>query len=249
MKADADSALSFDWPRRERFPYILFGCVFLSLAAHVGSFFIFQIVYPQRVTIPPPAPQVALLTPSSPENIALLRWIDAEDPALVAGARSVVPEGLLDLTYKPSYQTVRTQPRGSTEEPIVVRFPAARDSLGVIESALPRPAPTPAAIASASTSVRFAGGLAQRPLQKPASFPLKSRVPVPVEPLRALIGVTAQGAVDFAFLQSSSGNQPLDGEVLAQLRHLRFITAESPITWGFAIVSLGPEVIAAPAQP
>ena len=68
----ADPGLIFDWSLRERFPLILFGCVFLSAVAHVATFFLFQVIYPQRVTISPPPPQVELLTASSPENEALL---------------------------------------------------------------------------------------------------------------------------------------------------------------------------------
>src|SRR5882757_7824418 len=110
--APSETGLIFEWPERERFPFILFGCVFLSLVAHVATFFVFQVVYPQRVTIPPPPPQVSLLTASSPENQALLRWIAAEDPALVASARSVVPPGLLEVPYRPSYTTGHAVPLG-----------------------------------------------------------------------------------------------------------------------------------------
>ena len=47
------------WERRPDF-LILLGFVMLSLFAHVATFFVFQVVYPQHVTIPPPAPQVCM---------------------------------------------------------------------------------------------------------------------------------------------------------------------------------------------
>jgi hypothetical protein len=63
MTEQTAGGLTFEWPTRERFPWALFGFVFLSLVAHVATFFIFQVTYPQRVTIPPPGPQVAVLAP------------------------------------------------------------------------------------------------------------------------------------------------------------------------------------------
>src|SRR5580704_14943328 len=103
MKAPVGAPdLTFSTPNDAGFPFILFLCVLGSLLAHAATFFLFQVVYPQRVTIPQPAPQVSLLTPSSAENMALLRWIEAEDPALVANDNPVVPPGLAEVRYRPS---------------------------------------------------------------------------------------------------------------------------------------------------
>ncbi|MEI9896045.1 MAG: hypothetical protein WDN28_19790 [Chthoniobacter sp.] len=101
-------------PDDSGFPYVLFFCVLGSLLAHAGTFFLFQVVYPQRVTIPQPAPHVSLLTPSSPENIALLRWIEAEDPALVANDNPLAPPGLAEVRYRPSFASPRTAPLGGS---------------------------------------------------------------------------------------------------------------------------------------
>src|SRR5947209_19467100 len=104
MKSSAPQAnLTFATPDDAGFPYLLFFCVFGSLLAHAGTFFLFHVVYPQRVTIPQPAPHVSLLNPSSPENIALLRWIEAEDPALVATDNPSIPPGLVDVRYRRSF--------------------------------------------------------------------------------------------------------------------------------------------------
>src|SRR5207245_7061152 len=54
----------------------------ISLVAHALCFYIFQIVYPPTVTLLPPPARVALITPASEEGRTLLRWIEAEDPAL-----------------------------------------------------------------------------------------------------------------------------------------------------------------------
>ena len=239
--APADSGLTFDWPERDRFPLILFACVFVSLVVHTATFFVFQVVYPQRVTIPPPPPLVSLLTPSTPENAALLQWIDAEDPALVASARSVVPPDLLKVAYRPSFSIVRTAPLGSVETPVPFQFPPARTALSIIASAAPRPAPEASAPLPMRTTIRLSPILADRPLKPPPSFEWKHRVDQPLQPLRALIGVTDRGAARFAFVQRSSGDERIDAEAISQLEHLTFGPSDTPITWGLATVDFGAE--------
>src|SRR5688500_10525273 len=115
--------LTFPWADRERFSLLLFLCVFFSILAHAATFFLFQVVYPQRVTIPPPESKITLLTAATPEGEALLRWIDAEDPALVASATGQAPAWLLEVPYVPSYAAVRTLPRITSGAPETVQFP------------------------------------------------------------------------------------------------------------------------------
>ena len=246
--APADTGLTFDWPERERFPLILFSCVFVSLIIHTATFFVFQVVYPQRVTIPPPPPLVSLLTASSPENEALLRWIAAEDPALVASARSVVPPGLLDVPYRPSFSEPRTAPLGSVEAPVAVQFPPARSPLAIIASAAPRPALEGGTTVPMRTTLGLSSPLAERSV-KPPTFQWKQRATQPLQPLHALIGVTDRGAVQFAFVQRSSGDEGVDGEAVRQLETLVFAPADAPITWALATVDFGAEAYAtAPAE-
>ena len=134
MKAPASAEnLTFDWPRREGFPFILFGCVVASFFAHAATFFLFQVADPLGTSIAPSAPQVSVLTPSSPEAVALLHWIDAQDPALVAAAYSVTPPGISDIAYRPSYEK-KPVPLGPVEQPVAIAFPPALDPLAIIAS-------------------------------------------------------------------------------------------------------------------
>ncbi len=246
--APADTGLIFDWPERERFPYILFGCVFASLIVHAATFYVFQVEYPQRVTIPPPPPLVSLLTPSSPENEALLRWIAAEDPALVASARSVVPPDLLVVPYRPSFDTVRTGPLGSVETPVPLVFPPPRSPLSIIGITAPRPVPETRATLPMRTTIAFSSALADRPI-KPPTFHWTQLASQPLQPLRAMIGVTDRGEVRFAFIQRSSGAVGVDAEALRQLTQLRFSPGGDAITWAVATVDFGAEIYAtAPAE-
>jgi hypothetical protein len=246
--APADPGLTFDWPERERFPLILFCCVFVSLLLHTATFFVFQVVYPQHVTIPPPPPLVSLLTPSDPENAALLRWIAAEDPALVASARSVVPPDLLSVPYRPSFSIPRTAPRGSVETPSPVQYPPARSALTIIASGAERPRPEGPSTLPMRTTLSVSSPLAERAV-KPPSFHWKQRATQPLQPLKALIGVTDRGEVRFTFLQNSSGDDGIDGEAIRQLEHLSFGGGDTPIIWAIATVDFGAEAyVAAPPE-
>lgn len=229
-------------PEDSGFPYVLFFCVFGSLLAHAGTFFLFQVVYPQRVTIPQPAPHVSLLTPSSPENIALLRWIEAEDPALIANDNPVAPPGLAEVRYHPSFATPRTEPLGApVEKKPVVRFPRAVDRLAPAQPN-PAAAPTLAPVQAAPTSISYSDGLASRPLAKAPSLSTTYHAAQPAEPTTLLIGVDNQGAVRFSVLQHPSGDQDLDELAATHLRAVTFAAAESPMTWGFATFYWGSDV-------
>jgi len=240
MKAPASPVdLTFSTPNDSGFPFILFVCVLGSLLAHAATFFLFQVVYPERVTIPQPAPQVSLLTPSSPENIALLRWIEAEDPALIANDHPVAPPGLADVRYRPSFATPRTAPLGAPAEPSHgVRFPRAKDKLSPVDSPAPIPEqPTPGV--AEKTSIGFSGALTGRAKPQNPSIVFAYQARAPVEPTTVLLGVNAQGEVRFSLLQNSSGDPGLDELALAYLRGIAFTPATAPMAWGFATISWG----------
>lgn len=241
--------LTFDWPRREGFPFVLLGCVVASLLAHATTFFLFQVADPLGTSIPRSAPQVSVLTPSSPEAIALLHWIDAQDPALVAAANSVTPPGLFAIAYRPSYATRRTAPLGPVDQPVTVAFPSARDPLAIIASADARPAPQPAPHEPQPTTVTFTTSLASRAPTAPRPLALQTRATTPVEPTRHLIGVTDRGEVRFLFLQNSSGNAALDDQAAAHLQTLVFPPGEAAITWATAIVTWGDDAYAQMLNP
>ena len=233
------SQLTFAWPEREPFPWMLFGFVLLSFVAHAGSFFIFQVVDPQRATLPLRAPQVHLLAGSTPEERAVLEWIDAEDPSLVAGAGSVTPPGVLDVAYRPSYATPRTAPRSVSEPQAPVQFPAVKTPLAIIRSADARPADTARIPQPSATRASFSDAIASRPLVRAPELTPTKKAAEPLEPSRYLIGVTDRGEVRFVFVQSSSGDPALDTEGAARLASAAFASDESPIVWAHATIAWG----------
>src|ERR1700751_4692882 len=83
----AAEPLIFNWdsPRGEKLAITIF--LALSFVGHALCFYIFQIVYPPTVALLPPPARVSLITPDSEEGRTLLRWIDAEDPAVAFTTR------------------------------------------------------------------------------------------------------------------------------------------------------------------
>ena len=245
MSAGPDAAdLLFDWQRPARFRWKFFGLLLLSAVVHIGTFFLFQIVYPPRVTIPPPAPEVSLLLPTSPENRALLRRIEAEDPALVASTPGVIPPELVQQKYLPSYNTVRTQPRTVAAEALVIRYPSPKDPLTLIRSVA-----QPAQLASVApppvpTHITFSAALAARAPSEIPAWNFTQRATSPLEPAAFLIGITDRGEVRYIFQQRSSGESTLDSQAAAQLSRFHLQHAEAPITWGIATITWGDDAYA-----
>src|SRR5207248_9842256 len=113
--------LLFSWvpPRRRRAAITAF--LALSLIAHALCFYIFQIVYPTTVSLLPPPARVSVITSDSEEGRTLLRWVDAEDPALAFTTQRPVETRLRALPkveHIPSYLAV---------EPSLKQFPSPVD--------------------------------------------------------------------------------------------------------------------------
>lgn len=213
--------------------------VALSLMAHIGTFFIFRVVYPERVSIPPPPPQVMLLTPNTPENQAFLRWVESEESALVAASSTMSATSLLEVEYRASFETARTMPRMVANPSDNVQFPPAKAPLEIIRSVTPRPAASAAVIQPEPTTIVFGGGLSSRPVVGEAAFQPTLKSSDPLQPTEFLIAVTDGGEVRYAFLQKSSGVPALDVETAEHLAHLSFQLAPEKITWGTARVVWG----------
>src|SRR5205807_5212436 len=98
---------SWDSPRGEKLAITIF--LAISLVAHALCFYIFQIVYPPTVALLPPPARVTLITPASAEGRTLLRWIDAEDPALAFTTRrpqETTLRALPNAEHVPSYSAI-----------------------------------------------------------------------------------------------------------------------------------------------
>jgi len=252
MKVSAP--LTFQWTAREGGSWWLVLFVFLSFVLHSAAFFIFQGKNHVPARAPRTAPSVQLLTAlspdgtRSPENEALLEWIATQDPALFAKVASVEPKGLLDIRYKPSFETPRTHPLGVPPEPDTVEYPSPRDPLALIRSVMPRTEVKRPAVAPQPTRVTFSESLASR---SPADlhFAPQSKTNKPVEPTTLLAGISDKGEVRFVFLNAPGGSPELDAEAPAFLRTLRFAAVEKPLEWGTVTFFWGDDAFAAPDAP
>lgn len=240
----------FSWPLRQRSSWTLAGCIFLMLFLHSSAFFIFQAARLERSTVPRTAPPLQVLTPfapdgsRSPENEALLRWIDSEDPAIIARVPAIEPPNLLAIPYRPSFATLRTPPLGVPPEPDTIQFPPARDTLSVIMGSSLAGAPKPEpGIEPQATRIDFSTALRPR-VPKDTSFKPPAAAASPVVPTQFLLGVDAGGAVRFFFLQQPSGEQALDEAAASMLRGFKFMPTDGGgDTWGTAIFQWGDDAM------
>jgi hypothetical protein len=244
----AAESLLFSWdpPRRRR--TMLAAFLVLSLLAHALCFYVFQIVYPTPVALLPPPARVTFITPDSEEGRTLLRWIDAEDPA-VAFTTHPAPGARLGALPKtehlPSYSTV---------EPILKELPQLKPDLRIPSSRPPGAVrslarKTASARSMARTYVSFSEELDQlgTPTLPQSGF-ATSNEETP-ETLRFRVAVNQLGEIRYCLPINSSGDPALDEQARLQVIRTRFSqngqTAKKPdsvLVWGMATIQWGSDV-------
>ena len=244
----ATEPLLFSWdsPRRRQAAFLAFLAV--SLLAHAVCFYIFQIVYPPTVTLLPPPARVALITPASEEGRTLLRWIDAEDPA-VAFTTHRPPEARLralpNVEHVPSYHAM---------EPTLKELPAVEVDSRAPDSQPPAAVPfrhekSASAAGSIPTSVSFSKELnALGPATLPEPKFVSSNGETP-EAIRFRVAINKLGEIRYCFPMNSSGDPGLDQQARLYLTLCRFSRSElgggkpdASLTWGIAIIEWGNDI-------
>jgi hypothetical protein len=247
MNASATTPLLFNWepPRRRRLAFGMF--LLLSLLGHAFCFYLFQIVYPPTVALLPPPAHVTLISPTTEEGRTLLRWIDAEDPAL-AFATQRPPEvrirALPKTSHRPSYLT---------RAPVLREVPPPVVDLGVPSAQPPGPVPVAREAAPPSsgiaTTVVFSDQFAAlgAPTLPAPSFAASTSEPP--QPIRFRVAIGPRGDVRYCFAVNSSGDSALDEQARRYLMLCRF-TGKRPavdqgnqsLRWGVATVEFGNDV-------
>jgi len=237
---------SWDLPRRRQAAFLAFLAV--SLLAHAVCFYIFQIVYPPTVTLLPPPARVALITPASEEGRTLLRWIDAEDPA-VAFTTHRPPEArlraLTNVEHVPSYHAM---------EPTLKELPAVEVDSRAPDSQPPAAVPfrhekSASAAGSIPTSVSFSKELnALGPATLPEPKFVSSNGETP-EAIRFRVAINKLGEIRYCFPMNSSGDPDLDQQARLYLTRCRFPRSElgagkpdASLAWGIAIIEWGSDI-------
>lgn len=251
----ATEPLLFSWdsPRRRRAAIVAF--LALSLLAHAVCFYIFQVVYPPAVTLLPPPARVSLITPASEEGRTLLRWIDAEDPA-VAFTTHRPPEARL-----PALPKIEHVPSYHAMEPTLKELPPLKIDSRAPDSQPPDAVPlmrqkSAFAAVPISTSVSFSSELdAFGAATLPALKFIASNRETP-EVIRFRVAVSGLGEIRYCFPMNSSGDPGLDIQARRYLTRCRFsrrapgnAKSDAFLTWGIATIKWGSDIARPQTRP
>jgi len=251
----ASEPLLFAWdsPGRAKFAIILF--VVLSLIAHALCFYVFQIVYPPTVAILPAPARVTLITPGSEDGRRLLRWMDAEDPALAFTTyrpREATLPALPTAEHVPSYYAV---------EPTLQEIPPIKRDLsipschpvGAVKLGHPK---STRAMPGVKTSVSFSNefDVFGVPVVAETKF-TASNLETPAT-IRFRVAVNNFGEIRYCLPMDSSGDPALDEQGRLYVLRCRFSEAarstdkaDSFLTWGIATVQWGSDIARSQLQP
>ena len=244
----AAEPLLFSWDSPRRRSTMLAAFLVLSLMAHALCFYVFQIVYPTPVALLPPPGRVTFIAPDSEEGGTLLRWIDAEDPAVAFTTHPApgVRLGALPKTeHLPSYSAV---------EPILKELPPLKPDLRIPSSRSPGAVhsidrTTVSTRGTPKTYISFSKELDEfgTPTVPQAGF-ATSNGETP-ETLRFRVAVSDSGEIRYCFPINSSGDPALDEQARLQVVRSRFSQnkqtgnrPESALVWGMATIEWGSDV-------
>ena len=244
----APEPLLFSWDSPRRRKTTLAAFVVLSLLAHAMCFYLFQIVYPTPVALLPPPARVTYITPDSEEGRTLLRWIDAEDPAV---AFTTHPAPGARLAALPATEHV---PSYSSVQPILKELPPLKPDLGIPTSQPPGAVhsgsrKTASATGKARTYISFSKELDQlgTPIVPQSGFGTSAQETP--DTLRFRVAVNDLGEIRYCFPINSSGDPALDEQARLQVIRSRFqrnkqsgIQPNSSLVWGMATIQWGSDV-------
>ena len=240
--------LLFNWDAPRGHKAVLAIFLVLSLVAHVLCFYVFQIVYPTPVALLPPPARITFISPESQEGRTLLRWIDAEDPAIAF------------TTNLPPGTRLRTLPKAehvasySAVNPILKQIPAVQPDLRIPSSRPPgavraRSRKIVSTVIPARTYISFSRELDQLGVPNVPQLRFTASNDETPETLRLRVGVNNLGEIRYCFPINSSGDPALDEQARLQLLRTRLSPESatagklgSSLIWGIATVQWGSDV-------
>ncbi len=243
----------FNWSPVRRRKLSLFSFIAASVALHALCFYLFQIIYPPTVALLPPPARVNLITANSEEGRLLLRWIEAEDPALSSMTQrppDSVVSAVPDVNHVPSYTNWRPALREPPPMQPDLRIPSAQPPgpVPTRRQTQPQPAPT------TQSTIEFAEA---ESLGTPATPPLKFSASRRESPQSAefRVAISHDGTVRHSFLERSSGDAALDEQARHAIALTRFPPREIDVpglkdglVWTTAAIEWGND-IALPPDP
>jgi len=250
---DNRAVLVFDWDTAQRRRRSIAGFILASLLLHALGFYIFQIIYPPTVALLPPPARVNVIAPRSDDERVLLRWLEAEDPALASTTQPPTVRKLLSLPviqHAPSYLSRRPELKNLPPLTQELTVPSARPPAAVER---PRVQSLTAAATTPTVVVWSADFYSLGAVQSP---PVKFAAAQREAAQRAQFQVAADenGEVRYCFLERSSGDTALDAQARQYLALSRFSAIRHPpstirhsLTWGTATIEWGNDIALPPA--
>ncbi|MEY2519583.1 MAG: hypothetical protein QOF24_1342 [Verrucomicrobiota bacterium] len=248
----AENGLIFAWSLRRRRKLAILGFLFASLALHAVGFYIFQIVYPPAVALLPPPGRVTLISPNTDEGRVLLRWLEAEDPALASTTQP--PPDAKSLVMP----TIQHAPSYLGRQPALRELPTAAPDLTVPSARPPAPVEQPAAQIQtppkiSPTTLQFSAELEALGTVQGIEMKFTASGRESPQAAQFRIAVNEKGEVRHCFLQNSSGDATLDDQARKYLALSRFSPIANrksqianDLTWGTATVEWGNDITPPP---
>jgi hypothetical protein len=238
----------FDWtpPRNRNISLISF--IAGSTVLHALCFYVFQIIYPPTVALLPPPARVNVITAATEEGRQLLRWIEAEDPAL-SSTTQLPPEASTVELPKPAHIPSYLDRKPALKEP-----PPYQPDLRVPSPQPPGRVPMSRPSATAEplrvpTTLTFDADELGTPELAPLQFATSSKEPP--QAARFHVAISERGDVRHCFLESSSGDAALDAQARSYILQTRFPSAgvrardaNDRLHWTTATVEWGNDVAA-----
>jgi hypothetical protein len=192
------------------------------------------------------------MTANSEQTATLLRWIDAEDPALASTTRRpahMQRREMGKVEHIPSYFARDAALKEPPPLTVDLHIPSTRPP-GPVPFTRPAVA---APVGLQPTRVTFSSELQQLGSARfvPANF--KTSVSETPQNAQFRIAVDAQGAVVYCFTLASSGDTSLDELAREHLAFSRFPARSVPgegegLVWGIATIEWGNDIAAANAK-
>ena len=220
-----------------------------SVALHALCFYLFQVIYPPTVALLPPPARVTVITPDSDEGRLLLRWIEAEDPAVLSTTQrppDAVTVPLPSAVHIPSYTNRVPALRMPSLEPTVPPIPSAQPP-GPVPIA--RPATSPKTTVT-PTTLQFAAKADELGSPTLPALRFTASRSEPPTPAEFRVAIAPNGEVRHCFLHATSGDPALDmqGRSAVMLSHFPVRPTESDdadanLFWTTATVQWGNDLI------
>lgn len=247
LASESDFNLIFAWDQPRRRRRALAGFLGASFLLHALCFYLFQIIYPPAVALLPPPGRVTVIAPNTEEGRVLLRWLEAEDPALASTTQPPADGKSLTMAtiqHAPSYLSRQPALREMPPSPPDPAVPSAQPP-GPVQ---PAPAPPQMAATITPTTVRLSAeletlGALQSPKMKFTASGHES-----AQPAQFRLAVDENGMVRYCFIERSSGDAALDDQARRYLTLSRFsprsqeTEVRKNFVWGTADLEWGNDV-------